>query len=73
MRNVGPGRSVVPVQAFPNDPKDDHVIECAMAASARIVVSSDKVFGHGDVSAFGIKMMTAREYVYEMETERRMR
>jgi hypothetical protein len=44
-----------------------------MAASARIVVSSDKVFRHGDVSAFGIKMMTAREYVYEMETERRMR
>lgn len=44
-----------------------------MAASPRIVVSSDKVFRHGDVSAFGLKMMTARDYVYEMDPERRMR
>lgn len=58
---------------FLNDPKDDHVIERAMAASARIVVSSDKVFRHGDVSAFGLKMMTAKDYVYEMDPERRMR
>ncbi|MDF3607586.1 putative toxin-antitoxin system toxin component, PIN family [Paracoccus sp. DMF-8] len=58
---------------FLNDPKDDHVVECAMAASARIIVSGDKVFRHEDVSAFGLVWLTAPDYAYELNLERRMK
>lgn len=58
---------------FLNDSKDDHVIECAMAANARIILSGDKVFWHGDVSAFGLIAMKAGDYVYEINPERRMK
>ena len=44
---------------FLNDPRDDHVVECAMAASAQVIVSGDKVFRHEDVSAFGLTWMRA--------------
>ena len=58
---------------FLNDPKDDHVVECAMAAGARIILSGDKVFRHEDVSAFGLVWLTAPDYAYETNLERRMK
>jgi|GEM_PF-301779 len=56
---------------FLNDPKDDHVIECAMAANAQIILSGDKVFNHADVSAFGLTAMKASDYVYNTSLERK--
>lgn len=58
---------------FLNDPKDDHVIECAMAANAQIILSGDKVFNHVDVSAFGLIAMKAGDFVYNTNLERKLK
>lgn len=58
---------------FLDDPKDDHVIECAMAAGARIIVSGDKVFRRNRISAFGLSSLDAGDYVNAIKTERRIR
>lgn len=56
---------------FLSDPKDDFVVECAMAARARIIVSGDKHFEHPDVNAFGLQLLRPGEYVAELNRERR--
>ena len=53
------------------DPKDDHLIECALAANAKIILSGDKVFNHADVAAFGLTSMRAGDYVYATNVERK--
>lgn len=56
---------------FLDDPKDDLVIECALAANAYIIVTGDKVFQHDIVSAFGLTAMKASMYAHELNLERR--
>ena len=56
---------------FLDDPRDDHVIECAMAANAQIILSGDKVFDHADVFAFGLTAMKVGDYVHGMNLERK--
>lgn len=53
---------------FLNDPKDDLFIECALAASVRVIVTDDKHFRHPDVAAFGITRKTASDFVRELRT-----
>ena len=71
------GAKAVPVsprfrfRPFLSDPKDDHIIECALAAGARIIVSGDKGFDHPDVKAFGLRPMRPSEFVAELKHERR--
>ncbi|WP_426236833.1 putative toxin-antitoxin system toxin component, PIN family [Pararhizobium sp. DWP1-1-3] len=48
---------------FLNDPKDDLYIECALAANADAIVSSDRHFQHPAVEAFGLKVIKAGEFV----------
>lgn len=48
---------------FLDDPKDDMYVECALAASARIIVSRDRHFRHRAMGAFGLSAMTPAEYV----------
>ena len=57
---------------FLNDPDDDLFIDCALAAGARLVVTTDKHFQHPAVQGFGLKAMRPGEYVAELRRERRM-
>jgi len=56
---------------FLNDPKDDLYIECAMAAGARTIVTSDRHFGHPAVAAFGLNVMNAGGFEAELKKRRR--
>lgn len=56
---------------FLDDPKDDLFIECALAASVRVIVTDDKHFRHPDVAAFGLTPKTASEFVRELRMERK--
>lgn len=56
---------------FLNDPKDDHVIECALAAGVRTIVTSDKHFRHPAVPAFGLRVIQAGDFVAELKPERK--
>ena len=55
---------------FLADPKDDIYIECALAAGATFIVSSDGHFRHPAVNAFGISVMRAGEYLAELTRRR---
>ncbi|WP_438749708.1 putative toxin-antitoxin system toxin component, PIN family [Pararhizobium sp. O133] len=55
---------------FLNDPKDDLYIECALAAGANTIVSSDRHFHHPAVEAFGLKVIRAGEFVAELTRRR---
>lgn len=55
---------------FLNDPKDDLYIECALAAGANVIVSSDRHFHHPAVEAFGLKVIRAGEFVAELTRRR---
>jgi predicted nucleic acid-binding protein len=55
---------------FLNDPKDDHVIECALAAGAQTIVTNDKHFRHPAVPAFGLRVVQASDFVAELKLER---
>lgn len=48
---------------FLSDPKDDCYIECALATGATYIVSNDRHFKHPAVSAFGMSVMNAGEYL----------
>jgi len=55
---------------FLNDPKDDIYIECALAANADTIVSSDRHFEHPAVEAFGLRVVRAGEFVAQMTRRR---
>lgn len=47
---------------FLDDPKDDIYIDCALAAGATVIVSSDRHFRHPTVEAFGLSAMRSAEF-----------
>ncbi|UWU17140.1 PIN domain-containing protein (plasmid) [Rhizobium sullae] len=55
---------------FLADPKDDIYIECALAAGATFIVSSDRHFQHPAVKAFGMSVMRAGDFVAEITRRR---
>jgi putative PIN family toxin of toxin-antitoxin system len=54
---------------FLADPKDDIYIECALAAGATLIVSNDRYFRHPAVSAFGISVMSAGNFIAQRRQE----
>lgn len=58
---------------FLADPKDDMYIECALAAGATFIVSSDRHFQHPAVSAFGISVMRAGDFLAQFTGRRQPR
>lgn len=50
---------------FLQDAKDDLYIECALAAGARIIVTSDRDFDVPVVGAFGLSVVKAGEFLAE--------
>lgn len=48
---------------FLNDPKDDPYIDCALASGARLILSLDRHFRHPAVAAFGLRVLSAGEYL----------
>ncbi len=56
---------------FLDDPKDDLFIECALTAGAKIIVTDDKHFNHPAVAGFGLKKVTAPEFIALLNFERK--
>lgn len=56
---------------FLTDPKDDLYIECAMAAAATIIVTHDRHFQDPSVQAFGIEVLSPRDYIARLAPSRR--
>ncbi len=60
---------------FLEDAKDDAYIDCALAAGATVILSRDRHFRHPAVAAFGLRVMSAGDYLHERRsassTERR--
>ena len=50
---------------FLDDPKDDPYIDCALASSASIILSRDRHFRNPAVQAFGLRVLSAGEYLNE--------
>ncbi len=50
---------------FLEDPKDDLFVECAFAAGARIIVTDDRHFRYGALQGFGVRAMSAKQFVLE--------
>jgi len=48
---------------FLDDPKDDPYVECALAAGAEYILTDDKHFRHPAVRRFGLKVLSARDFV----------
>jgi putative PIN family toxin of toxin-antitoxin system len=48
---------------FLADPKDDHLIECALAAGADTIVTNDRHFQHPSVAAFGLRAISAQAFL----------
>lgn len=58
---------------FLNDPKDDHVIECALAAPAPCaIITEDRHFRHPAVQVFGLMVFGVAEYVNAYRNLRRI-
>ncbi|MDQ1196698.1 PIN domain-containing protein [Agrobacterium sp. SORGH_AS 787] len=55
---------------FLPDANDDIYIECALAAGATYIVSSDRHFDHPAVKAFGISVMRAGDFAAELTRRR---
>lgn len=51
---------------FLDDPKDDIFIECALTSGAKLIVTDDRHFRHPAVAAFGLRALSAREFVTEL-------
>ncbi len=51
---------------FLADPKDDLFVECAFASGARFIVTDDKHFHDSDLEAFGVRPLSAQQFVSEM-------
>ena len=56
---------------FLNDPKDDIFIECALASGAGTIVTDDRHFRHPAVAAFGLRAISASEFVAALRIGRR--
>ncbi|MCJ2012008.1 putative toxin-antitoxin system toxin component, PIN family [Methylobacterium sp. J-076] len=56
---------------FLSDPKDDLYIECAMAAAATVIVTHDRHFQDPAVPAFGIEVLSPREFIVRLTSSRR--
>jgi predicted nucleic acid-binding protein len=56
---------------FLDDPKDDLFVECALAANADLIVTDDRHFRHPSLSKFGLRAVSAREYLIEHRNERK--
>lgn len=56
---------------FLADPKDDIYIECALAAGAALIVSNDRHFRHPAVTAFGMSVISAGDFIAEMTRRRK--
>ncbi|MDM9647625.1 putative toxin-antitoxin system toxin component, PIN family [Rhizobium sp. S163] len=54
---------------FLADPKDDIYIECALAAGATLIISNDRHFRHPAVSAFGMSVMSAGDFIAQRRQE----
>ncbi len=50
------------------DPKDDPYIDCALAGGASVILSRDRHFRHPAVEAFGLRVLSAGEYLGEQRT-----
>lgn len=48
---------------FLDDPKDDLYVECALAAGASAILTDDKHFRHPAIEKFGLKVLSAREFI----------
>jgi len=51
---------------FLEDPNDDLYVECALAAGARTIVTSDRHFNIPAVGAFGISIVKAGNFLVEL-------
>ena len=56
---------------FLADPKDDLYIECALAARVGLIVTDDRHFRHPAVAAFGLKVLSAAQYVAQYPKQRK--
>lgn len=56
---------------FLDDPKDDLVVECALAAGATVIVTDDRHFRNPVLSGFGIEALSARDYAARLMEERK--
>ncbi|PZM17129.1 PIN family protein [Rhizobium tubonense] len=56
---------------FLDDPKDDLLIECALAAGARLIVTDDRHFRHPAVARFGLVAISAQEFVVHHRNKRK--
>ncbi len=50
---------------FLDDPGDDAYIDCALAAGAAMILSRDRHFRHPSVAAFGLRVLSAGDYLGE--------
>ncbi len=50
---------------FLDDPKDDPYIDCALAGGASVILSRDRHFQHPAVEAFGLRVLTAGDFLDE--------
>jgi predicted nucleic acid-binding protein len=57
---------------FLSDPKDDLIIECALAAGANVTVTDDHHFRHPAVSTFGLTALSAKDFVRRHRLERKL-
>ena len=64
----GCGKLVEPwfsFRPFLDDPKDDPYIDCALASGASVILSRDRHFRHPAVAAFGLRVLSAGEFLAE--------
>ena len=53
---------------FLDDPKDDPYIDCALVGGASVILSRDRHFRHPAVAAFGLRVLSAGEYLSEQRS-----
>ncbi|MEB8515369.1 PIN domain-containing protein, partial [Acidithiobacillus ferriphilus] len=52
-------------RSFLDDPKDDTYIDCALAGGASVILSRDRHFQHPAVEAFGLRVLTAGDFLHQ--------
>jgi putative PIN family toxin of toxin-antitoxin system len=63
-------KQVVPkfrFRPFLDDPKDDMFVECALAGGADTIVTDDRHFRHPAMTSFGLRVLSAQEFVMEIQ------
>jgi hypothetical protein len=56
---------------FLDDPKDDLLIECALAAGAGLIVTDDRHFRHPAGAGFGLTAVSAQAFALRHRNERK--